>query len=90
MSSDIRAFGNWLPQYVEAAYAKALSVPAATEQDVSTCRGIYVGADGDVQVHLVDNPGAAVLFSGLKGGTILPVAAVKIGSSTTIPVLLLY
>ena len=90
MSSDVRAFDSWLSQYVEAAYVKAQAVNASTETTIATSRGIYVGADGDVQVHLVDDPGTAISFSGVKGGTILPVAAVKIGSGTTVAVVVLF
>lgn len=90
MSSDVRAFDSWLSQYVEAAYCKAQAVNAATETNIPTSRGVYVAADGDVQVFLVDDPGTAISFVGVKGGTILPIAAVKIGSGTTVAVVVLF
>lgn len=67
------------------------SVPATdyqvvTASDVTNftkgvCRGLYIGGAGNAAVVNVD--GTAVLFSGLVAGSILPVQAIRVNSTST-------
>ena len=90
MSTDIRAFDSWLPQYVEAAYVKAQAITAGTALTIPTTRGLYINGSGNVTAFLVDSPATPVIFRDPPAGTILPVAAVQIGSATTVDIIALY
>lgn len=49
-------------------------------------RGIYIASDGDLKVDMlgIDGAaGAALTFVGVKGGTVLPIAATKVYDSGT-------
>jgi hypothetical protein len=48
----------------------------------SACRGLYVGGAGNVAVVFIGD-GAAVTFSNVPAGTILPVSAIRVNSTNT-------
>ena len=66
--------------------APALNYVAITPHDTTdfdgfVTRGIYVGGAGDVVV--VDHLGNAVTFSSVPAGTILPIRARRVNSTST-------
>ena len=65
----------------------AVSGVAVTPSDTvnftgGECRGLYVGAAGNVVV-LLANDAAAVTFVGVSAGQILPVAALRVNATNT-------
>ena len=56
--------------------------PHNTNELAKTTRGIYVGTGGDLSVVL-RNGGAAVTFSDVPSGVILPVRATKVMATGT-------
>ena len=51
------------------------------DTDLVSARALYVGGTGNVSVR---NPsGADVVFSGVQGGSVLPVRAVRVNSAGT-------
>jgi|HubBroStandDraft_3_1064219.scaffolds.fasta_scaffold31137_2 hypothetical protein len=51
-----------------------------------TCRGLYIGVTGNIQVTSPDSGGAsgeAVVFVGLPAGTILPVQVTQVWNTNT-------
>ena len=90
MTADIRAFDSWIPQYVEAAYVRAQAISSGSDTTLSTTRGIYITADGNITVYLVDAPNTPIVFTAAKAGTILPLAVIRVGSATTVDVVALF
>jgi hypothetical protein len=62
---------------------KAVSVTAA-DSDLATvpCRAVYVGTGGNVALMLADDS-AAVIFTNVPDGTLLPFACKQIRSTST-------
>lgn len=66
--------------------APAYSLLAVTPSDSvnftkGPCRGLYVGVTGDVNIYMIDT--TSVTFSAVPAGTILPVAALRVNSTST-------
>lgn len=65
------------PRALDAAYRwRSVSAGATFGQ---LTRGLYVGGAGNV--HIVDDGGTGVTFTGVPAGTILPVQAASIGTA---------
>lgn len=62
--------------------ANAQAVTASDSTTYSGVRGLYVGGAGDVAL-LFPGATAAVTFSGVAAGTVLPVQPVKVMSTNT-------
>lgn len=66
--------------------APAVSAASVTPNDSTDLtriptRGIYVGAGGDINLDMAD--GTTILFSSVPGGTVLPVQARRVRSTST-------
>lgn len=59
----------------------AVTASDSTNFAKGVCRGLYIGGAGNAAV--VDVDGNAVLFSGLVAGSILPVQAIRVNSTST-------
>ena len=64
-----------------AALFEAITPHNSTNFTNGICRGIYVGVTGNVVV--VDADGTAVTFTAVPAGTILPVEAKRVNSTST-------
>lgn len=62
----------------------ASGAAAVTPSDSTelNCRALYVGTSGNVVVHM-PNRDTAITFSGVLGGTILPVSVRRVMAATT-------
>lgn len=65
---------------VPATVFEAVTPSNSTNFTNGVCRGLYIGRAGNVCV--VDVDGNAVLFSGAVAGSILPVQAIRVNSTT--------
>ena len=63
-----------------AEYAAAVTPSDSVSFDQPT-RALYVGASGNVNIVQID--GSTVVFVGVQGGSILPVRAIRVNSSST-------
>ena len=66
---------------VPATIFEAVTASDSTGFTNGVCRGLYIGGAGNAAVVNVD--GTAVLFSGLLAGSILPVQAIRVNSTST-------
>ncbi len=64
------------------ARAAAAVTKSDSENLPATCRGIYVGASGDLKVDLAEG-GVGIVFVGLAAGVIHPIACKKVYSTGT-------
>lgn len=62
--------------------AVAVTKSDTADQGLSGCRGLYIGGAGDVTVILKDDT-AAVTFSAVPVGTILPLQVKRLMNATT-------
>lgn len=64
----------------------AFNAAAVTPNDstdlTNTARALYIGGAGDVVVDMVGS-GSTITFAGLAAGTILPVRAARVRSTST-------
>lgn len=66
---------------VPATVFEAVTPDNATGFTNGVSRGLYIGGAGNAAVVNVD--GTAVLFSGLTAGSVLPVQAIRVNSTST-------
>ena len=59
----------------------AITPHDSTNFTEGTCRGIYVGGAGNIVV--VKPGGSTVTFSGALAGTIIPIQAIRVNSTST-------
>ena len=59
----------------------AVTPSDSTDLTYSTCRAIYIGGDGNIS--LVDGNAAAIVFTGVTAGSILPVQTARINATGT-------
>ncbi len=68
------------------AFTDAADLDLATTYSTHT-RGIYVAADGNLEVVMLGGPGSApgstLTFVGVKAGTVLPLCVTKINTAGT-------
>ncbi len=65
-----------------AKYAAAVT-PNDTTVFAEPSKGLYIGATGNVVVHLQGDPATAVTFTGVPAGTVLPIRVVRVLSTGT-------
>ena len=88
----IRAFGDLFNQVDDLPFGSGISVPASGAYGpFSTCRAIYLGQGGDLEIKLNDQQDKFLTFSGLARGQIVRLGATEIGpQSTASKIILLY
>jgi hypothetical protein len=68
-------------EYLSASDARAVTPSDTVSYDGRAARGLYVGGGGGVS--LLTDAGAAVTFTGLLAGSILPVRHTRVNSTGT-------
>ena len=66
-------------------FYKAITPHDSTNFTDGVCRGIYVGdtSGGDTAVVALPDGSATVTFTGLQEGTVIPIMAIRVNSTST-------
>ncbi len=70
------------PIYESAGSARSAFAITKSDSTIVNCRALYVGGTGDVAVIPIDGT-AAVTFSAVPAGSLLPIACSKVMSTNT-------
>jgi hypothetical protein len=60
---------------------RAITPNDSTDLPLGVCRAIYAGAGGNISI--VDLSGTTVVFTGVTGGSILPVQTARVNATAT-------
>ena len=68
-----------------AASAKSVTPSNSTNFDFGVCKGLFVGTGGNIAVVMVGDGDSSkvTVFTNVLGGTILPVQATRVNSTST-------
>lgn len=64
------------------AYSAAAVTPSDTVDLTNVTRGLYIGTAGNVSVNMYES-GAAVVFTGVPAGTVLPIRVTRVLATNT-------
>ena len=88
----IRAFGDLFGQVDDLPFGSGVSVPASGAYGpFPTCRAVYIGQGGDLEIKLNDQQDKFITFAGIARGQTVRLGATEIGpKSTAGKIILLY